>query len=104
MSEDSDRRFIIAYHVYPGSRFNNFALWNDRPNQVYFEMIRRHKDRIIIEIAGHDHLANYRLTPPTLQLVRGNAAQAEHYTTTLPAVLDTLQVEQGVLTCLSPRA
>ena len=60
MSEDSDRKFIIAYHVYPGSRFNNFALWNDRPNQVYFEMIRRHKDRIIIEIAGHDHLASLR--------------------------------------------
>ena len=49
-------------------------------------------------------LQTSRLTPPTLQLVRGNAAQAEHYTTTLPAVLDTLQVEQGVLTCLSPRA
>ena len=60
LSEDSARKFIITYHVYPGSRYNNFALWNDKPNHTYFDMLRRYKDRVIVEIGGHDHLASLR--------------------------------------------
>ena len=60
MSENSNRKFIIVYHVYPGSRFKDFALWNDHPNHAYFSLLRKHKDRVVAEIAGHDHLASLR--------------------------------------------
>ena len=58
--EDSGRKFIVISHVYPGARFKEFQLWNDKPNTIYFDVLERNKDKILIELAGHDHLASLR--------------------------------------------
>ena len=36
-------------------------MWNDEPNEKYFELIQEHKDRIVIELAGHDHFPSLRV-------------------------------------------
>lgn len=60
LTEDSDRKFILCSHVYPGARYKDFQLWNNPPNIAYFEIIEKHRDRILMELAGHDHLASLR--------------------------------------------
>lgn len=47
-------------HVYPGARYKGFQLWSDKPNRVFFDILERNKDKIIIELAGHDHFADLR--------------------------------------------
>lgn len=60
LGEQSDRQFIVISHVYPGARYNNFELWNDKPNKVYFDILKEFQDKILIELAGHDHFASLR--------------------------------------------
>ena len=40
-------------------------MWFDEPNKAYFDMIEKHRDRIIIEIVGHDHFADLRYNTST---------------------------------------
>ena len=35
-------------------------MWEDLPNTVYFDLLHRFKDRVVIELAGHDHFASLR--------------------------------------------
>ena len=35
-------------------------MWYEEASAVYFNLIEKYRDRIIIEIAGHDHLASLR--------------------------------------------
>ena len=35
-------------------------MWNDHPRYYYFKILEEFKDRIIIELAGHDHLESLR--------------------------------------------
>ena len=60
LRESSDRKFIILNSVYAGVRYQTFSLWNDYANQIYFELLRSHRDKIIIELAGHDHFTSMR--------------------------------------------
>ena len=60
LREDSGRKFVILNHVYAGARYQTFSLWNDYANQIYFELLRSHRDKIIIELAGHDHFTSMR--------------------------------------------
>lgn len=60
LSEESTRKFVIIMHVYPGARYKNFALWSNHSNSRYFELLRKYKDRVIIELAGHDHFTAMR--------------------------------------------
>jgi len=46
--------------VYAGSRFQSFSLWADKPTKTYFDILRKYKDRIIIEVGGHDHFSSVR--------------------------------------------
>lgn len=61
LENDGGRKFIIRDHIYAGARFkhNNkkheFELWNDSWNTEYFDMYEANQEKIIIEIAGHDH-------------------------------------------------
>ena len=35
-------------------------MWDVSANEKYFELVRAHKDRIVIELAGHDHFTAMR--------------------------------------------
>ena len=35
-------------------------MWHDAATQVYMELIEEFRDRIIIEVAGHDHFSSLR--------------------------------------------
>lgn len=35
-------------------------MWNDEAAEVFVELIEEFKDRIVIELAGHDHFASLR--------------------------------------------
>ena len=60
LEEESDRKFILASHVYAGTRYEDFNLFNKLPNEAYFKILKEHKDRIVLELAGHDHFASLR--------------------------------------------
>ena len=60
LSENSDRKFIILDHVYAGSRYQSFSLWADKPTKTYFDILRKYKDRVIVEVGGHDHFSSVR--------------------------------------------
>ena len=54
------RRFIIIQHVYGGARANNHPMWFTYPNNIYFDLLSQYKEKIIIEIGGHDHFTSMR--------------------------------------------
>lgn len=60
LSEDSDRKFIILMHVYPGARYEEFELWNSYPTKLYFDILAEYSNKIIMEVGGHDHLSSLR--------------------------------------------
>lgn len=35
--------------------------WNADWYKKYFDMVKKHKDRIVIELAGHDHWEDLRM-------------------------------------------
>ena len=35
-------------------------MWNAFPNEAYFELLENNKDKIIMEIGGHDHFTSMR--------------------------------------------
>lgn len=35
-------------------------MWNENPRFFYFKILEEFKDRVIIELAGHDHLESVR--------------------------------------------
>ena len=57
---EEGRKFIIISHVYAGSRYNSHPMWFSYPNLKYFQLLERHKDKVIIEIGGHDHFTSMR--------------------------------------------
>ena len=54
------RKFVIIQHVYGGARANNHPMWFTYPNNIYFDLLNKYKDKIIIEVGGHDHFSNMR--------------------------------------------
>lgn len=67
LDDDTGNKYIIATHIYAGGRFkhdNTFkeqTLWTKNYNDKYFEMVKKHRDRIVIELAGHDHWEDLRM-------------------------------------------
>ena len=57
---EEGRKFIIIQHVYAGARYKNHPMWNSYPNRVYFELLEKHKNKIIMEVGGHDHFTSMR--------------------------------------------
>jgi len=35
-------------------------MWFTYPNNIYFDLLNKYKDKIIIEVGGHDHFSNMR--------------------------------------------
>ena len=56
---EEGRKFIIIQHVYGGARYYH-PMWNTYPNETYFELLAEHKDKIIMEVGGHDHFTSLR--------------------------------------------
>lgn len=57
---EEGRKFIIIQHVYGGARYNSHPMWFSYPNQTYFELLSQYKDKIILEVGGHDHFTSMR--------------------------------------------
>ena len=60
ISKGTSTKFIIAFHVYSGARFNFNDMWTADMTSEYFQILRDHSDQIIIEVGAHDHIASLR--------------------------------------------
>ena len=65
LSDDSNRKFIITSHIYPGIRYNakeeqGEQLWDTENTETYFKLLEEYKDRVLIELGGHDHFTSLR--------------------------------------------
>lgn len=62
LSNDDGRKFLITYHIYPGSKHTShyktmiFPKYNER----YIRLINQYSDRVIMEIGAHDHYGDLR--------------------------------------------
>ncbi len=57
---ESGRKFILAGHVYAGSRYHGNDLWHSDVTSRYFQILRDYHDAVVIEVMGHDHYADLR--------------------------------------------
>ena len=55
-------KFIITYHIYPGAKYKSIAKanWIETYSNAYFKIIRKHHDKIVMEIGAHDHFSDLR--------------------------------------------
>jgi len=60
LAEAQDRKVIIMDHVYAGSRYKGEQMWYENFNREYFRVLRKYHESVIIEVVGHDHLADLR--------------------------------------------
>ena len=60
LKEESDRKFVIIDHVYAGARYGVTQMWYEDGNETYFDLMDNYRDRVITEIAGHDHFTSLR--------------------------------------------
>lgn len=56
----SGRKFIISDHVYAGARYHANDLWHSDPTSRYFQILLKYAAQIVIEVVGHDHIADLR--------------------------------------------
>ena len=56
---EDGRKFVIIQHVYGGARYYH-PMWTAFPNNAYFELLANYKDKVIMEIGGHDHFTSMR--------------------------------------------
>lgn len=74
---DKNRKFIIIQHVYGGARYNNHPMWFSYPNQMYFELLEKFKDKVIMEVGGHDHFTSMRYHTTKDVLDTSSAAESD---------------------------
>lgn len=61
LASNDGHKFIIQDHIYAGARIKHndkkhtFNLWDSTWNDKLFAMWEANADKIIIELAGHDH-------------------------------------------------
>ena len=54
------------FHIYAGSRIKHDSsgsvsnLWDATYNQRYFDLLLKYKDKVLLEIGGHDHWEDIR--------------------------------------------
>ena len=66
MKDKSDRKYIFFTHIYAGARQRHDTsteteyLWKEDYNERYFKMLKPNQDKLIIEVAGHDHWEDLR--------------------------------------------
>ena len=64
-SSELDRRFILTFHIYAGTQvWNNskglWDQWNANYTSRYSQIIRDNHEKVILEVAGHDHVGDLR--------------------------------------------
>ena len=57
---NTDRKFIITDHVYSGARFLNEKMRDNNKNERFFQIVRDNAPQIAIEVAGHEHITDFR--------------------------------------------
>jgi hypothetical protein len=68
LEEATDRKFIILDHIYGGARFKHDntkkaqSLWAPEYLDQYLKIWEQNSDKIMIELAGHDHWEDLRVT------------------------------------------
>lgn len=60
LSAGTNRKFILAFHVYGGARYKNKDMWTEDMTREYFQILRDHSDQILIEVGAHDHYSTLR--------------------------------------------
>lgn len=69
LEDGKDRKFIIMDHIYGGARFKHDntkkaqSLWAPEYLDQYLSIWDKNSDKIMIELAGHDHWEDLRMTP-----------------------------------------
>jgi len=68
LDDDTGNKFILFSHIYAGGVMQHnvdtpegISYWKEPWNQRYFDMMKKHRDRVIIELAGHDHWEDLRV-------------------------------------------
>ena len=85
MAAPDDHKFIFLTHIYAGARVKHEEtgeienLWQERYSERYFELLERYGDKLILEVAGHDHWEDLRLYAPR---ATGQAAATDGAETT----------------------
>lgn len=62
-SAESYRKFIIANHIYVGIQSKDQAskyVWTEEYVRDYTAILERFSDRIVVELSGHEHMADIR--------------------------------------------
>jgi len=64
-SSEPDHRFILTFHIYAGTQLWKNAngvwnQWNANYTSRYSQIIRDNHDKVILEVAGHDHIGDLR--------------------------------------------
>ena len=57
---NTSRKFIISDHVYDGTRYNENQMWHEEFQARYYQTLLDHSSQIIMEVVGHDHIADLR--------------------------------------------
>ena len=66
MKSTSQRKYIFITHIYAGARVKSNVtgtpeeLWRPKYNKRYFDILSANKDKLIIEVGGHDHWESIR--------------------------------------------
>ena len=67
LAAEPDRKYMILTHIYAGARVKHEStgevedLWQEKYSQRYFDLLRRHQGKVILEVAGHDHWEDLRV-------------------------------------------
>lgn len=63
MASTTADKFILISHIYESANFNakSFKNWAENERQTrFYQLMWAFKDRIILEVAGHDHISDLR--------------------------------------------
>jgi len=60
--QNPHRKFILTYHIYPGAKYSSDSkdLFMKDFNSQLFDILYNYRSQIIIEVAAHDHFADFR--------------------------------------------
>jgi hypothetical protein len=61
-------KFIITYHIYPGSQYwasDTYLVYNQwlkNKTEIYREILAKYHSSILFEVGAHDHRADFRFS------------------------------------------
>ena len=56
------KKFILTFHIYPGVKYV-YGIeddWNEEFSKIYFGIVNKYHQKIIMEIGAHDHTSDLR--------------------------------------------